>query len=66
MRLIINGEAREIERGNTVSALLDELRLDPQRVAVLVNDDVIAAAHRSSTPLHADDRVEVLTFASGG
>ena len=57
---------REIERGDTVSALLDELRLDPQRVAVLVNDDVVPAGRRAATSLHADDRIEVLTFASGG
>ena len=66
MRLIVNGEPREIERGNTVSALLDELGIDPRRVAVLLNDDVVPAECRAATPLQADDRVEVLTFAGGG
>ena len=66
MRLVINGEPREVECGDTVSRLLGELGIDPRRVAVLVNDTVVATDCRATTPLQADDRVEVLTFAAGG
>ena len=66
MRLVLNGEAREMGRSDTVAALLDELGLEPQRVAVLVNDDVVPAERRAATRLQADDRVEVFTFAGGG
>ncbi len=66
MRLVVNGEPHEVEPGSTLSALLDELGVEPRRVAVLLNDEVVAAEARAAIPLQADDRVEVLTFAGGG
>jgi sulfur carrier protein len=64
--LVVNGEPREVKHSATVSQLLEELGIEAQRVAVLLNDEAVPAPRRSLTPLHEGDRVELLTFAAGG
>jgi thiazole synthase len=50
----------------TVAGLLAELKLDPQRVAVEVNRDVVPRAQHSLRKLAENDRVEIVTLVGGG
>ena len=65
MKLIINGEDREIA-ATTVKELLDELRTQPERVAVEVNLSVVKRAEYASFCLMEGDRVEIVNFVGGG
>ena len=66
MRLTVNGEGIDVDGSATIPALLSKLGVRPERVAVLVNDEVVPEAERDARTLRDGDRLEVLTFAGGG
>lgn len=66
MRVVLNGEARDLPDGLTVKGLLAELKLEVTRVAVEVNTHVVKKALHATTPLRDGDAVEVVTFVGGG
>jgi thiamine biosynthesis protein ThiS len=66
VKVIVNGEEREIEDGATVSDLLRLLGRAPERVAVELNREVIRRAVWAETALGEGDRVEVVHFVGGG
>jgi thiamine biosynthesis protein ThiS len=66
MEITLNGKAREVGDGITVSRLLEDLGLQPLRVAVQVNLDIIKRERYGEVVLQPDDTVEILTFMSGG
>jgi len=66
MEIRLNGKAREVSEGVTVSQLLDELKLQALRVAVQVNTDIVKRERYGEVALQAGDTVEILTFMSGG
>ena len=65
MVITINGKPEEIQ----VSVLLDLLKvkkIEPQMVAVELNDTLIERDHLASTPVKEGDRVEFLFYMGGG
>jgi sulfur carrier protein len=66
MEIKLNGKAREVEDGITISRLLEDLKLQPLRVAVQVNMDIIKRERYGEIVLQPDDTIEILTFMSGG
>ncbi len=66
MQVHVNGEAREIETGATISALLSALKIDAQQVAVEVNAQVVRRANHATVQLQAGDQIEIVTFVGGG
>ena len=57
MELVINGEKREIPDGTTVSKLLEMLNIDPERVVVEVNLNILKRAEHPTTILKEGDQV---------
>ena len=66
MTIFINGEARQLDDGLTVAAMLDTLELPKQRVAIELNRQVIRKQEWDSTPVSDNDRIEVVHFVGGG
>jgi sulfur carrier protein len=66
MKLIVNGKAHVHNGPATVSVLLRNLKVNGNRVAIMVNDNIIAGRERARFPLKEGDRIELLTFAGGG
>lgn len=62
----VNGETLAIAAGASVAALLAELELGTQSVAVEVNLDLVPRARHAETRLVAGDRVEIVTLVGGG
>jgi thiamine biosynthesis protein ThiS len=62
----INGEARQLRAGSTISDLLRELSLDRARVAVEHNRRVVPRAEHEAARLNHGDAVEIVTFVGGG
>ena len=66
LRLTVNGENRTAAPGTTVSALLVEMGVDPARVAVERNQDVVPRKTWTDATLADGDRIEIVAFIGGG
>ncbi|MEM7308831.1 MAG: sulfur carrier protein ThiS [Planctomycetota bacterium] len=66
MRVAVNGEPRELADGATVAALLAELELAPEKVAVERNRELVRRADHAATALADGDEVEIVTLVGGG
>ena len=66
LRLTVNGEARAAAPGTTVSGLLAAMGLDPARVAVERNQDVVPRRTWTEATLADGDRIEIVAFVGGG
>jgi sulfur carrier protein len=65
MRVIINGEAREIA-STRVDALLGELDYEGNHFAIAVNCDVLPKSRWAETQLNSGDEIEIITPRQGG
>lgn len=65
MKIVVNGQERALTASVTVAALLDELGMTGQRVAVEVNQEIVPRSRHADFQLNDSDRVEVV-FAIGG
>src|SRR4029079_18826766 len=66
LRLTVNGELRKAEPGTTVAALLRTMGVDPARVAVERNRDVVPRATWGEAGLADGDKIEIVAFIGGG
>jgi len=65
MQVKINGKSEEIQ-GGTVLDLLATKKIEPQMVAVEVNDKMLERDHLATTTLRDGDQVEFLFYMGGG
>ena len=65
MRVIVNGEPREINAAS-VDALLGELEYEGTHFAIALNFDVLPKSRWAETPLNNGDEVEIITPRQGG
>jgi sulfur carrier protein len=65
MRVIVNGEAREIASAR-VDALLSELEYEGTHFAIALNFDVLPRSQWAETPLKTGDEIEIITPRQGG
>ena len=65
MRVIVNGEAREIASAR-VDALLDELDYEGTHFAIALNFDVLPRSRWAETALQTGDEIEIITPRQGG
>lgn len=66
MRIMINGESRELAAGLTVAALLTHLGIDTRKVAVERNLEIVPKSTFATTEVRDGDRLEVVHFIGGG
>ncbi|WP_336886683.1 sulfur carrier protein ThiS [Hyphobacterium sp. SN044] len=66
MQIELNGEARAISPGSTVTGLLAELGLDTRKVAVERNLEIVPKSLYAETTLSEGDRIEIVHFVGGG
>ena len=66
MIAIVNGESRTLADGTTVAALLAELELTGRRVAVELNQDLVARQEFGSRVIRDGDKLEIVHFVGGG
>ena len=62
----VNGEERRVPAGLSIAAMLAELGLDPQRVAVERNLEVVPRSSLGDVRVEHGDRYEVVHFVGGG
>lgn len=66
MNLTINGEKRQFTSVSTISELLDQLGMKPDRVAVELNRELIGRDRWNNTQLADGDKLEIVHFVGGG
>lgn len=68
LRLRLNGEEREFEQGQglTVEGLLAQLKLNPAKIAVERNLEIVPRSAYGAVKLENDDRLEIVHFIGGG
>ncbi|MDQ1589763.1 MAG: sulfur carrier protein [Pyrinomonadaceae bacterium] len=66
MRVQINGEIRELPEDITLDALVRQLALAPERLAIELNREVVRRARWAETLMRDGDQVEIVHFVGGG
>jgi thiamine biosynthesis protein ThiS len=66
MIITVNGEKKEVPEGLTIVGLLQFLKIQPERVAVELNLDIVKKDRYNTTPVKDGDSVEVVSFMAGG
>ncbi len=62
----INGEHRRVPGNTTIAELVNQLGLDPLRVAVERNLDVVPRGTLRDVQVEDGDDYEIVTFVGGG
>ena len=65
MNLIINGESR-VYTADTLTALVEELAMKPDRVAIELNREIVPRDRWPQTKLKDQDQLEIVHFVGGG
>jgi thiazole synthase len=66
LHLSLNGESREFSSPLTVAELLRQLELDPAKVAVERNLEIVPKSAYQRSDLSEGDRLEIVHFIGGG
>lgn len=64
--ITVNGEQRDARPGSSVTDLLLEMGLDPGRVAIERNLEILSRPEWQKTSLQPGDRYEIVQFVGGG
>jgi thiamine biosynthesis protein ThiS len=66
MEIVVNGERRMAQEGQTILGLLRELGLEPTRVAVECDRRIVKQVLWQETVLRPGSQVEIVQFVGGG
>jgi len=66
IEIVVNGQSRLIPENSNVTALLHSLEIEPSRVAVELNRQIVRKPDWESTRLDEGARVEIVWFVGGG
>ena len=66
MKLQINGDSREFSSTLTLAALVEQLGMKQDRVAVELNHEIVPRDRWQQTNLAEGDRLEIVHFVGGG
>lgn len=66
MHITLNGEPYEIDAPLSIADLLARLDIDPRRVAVEHNLDIVKRRAYPDVTVHGGDRIEIVNFVGGG
>ncbi|WP_353684033.1 sulfur carrier protein ThiS [Thermodesulfovibrio sp. 3907-1M] len=65
MKVRVNGSDMEV-KATTIAELLQELEINPQRVVVEVNLEIIKRDRFSEHKIKEGDSIEIVNFVGGG
>jgi sulfur carrier protein len=66
IQVVVNGHPRDVPQGASLIELLQILEIDPSRVAVELNREIVRKPAWESTALDEGARVEIVWFVGGG
>ncbi|MCH9812801.1 MAG: sulfur carrier protein ThiS [Epsilonproteobacteria bacterium] len=66
MKIVVNGEEREVSENIKIAVLLRELGIEEKTMASAVNMEVVKKENWESYEVKEGDKVEFLHFVGGG
>ena len=66
MQLTINGEKKDFSDGLSLAALVEQMAMKAERVAIELNLDIVPRSRWLETMLKDGDRLEIVHFVGGG
>lgn len=66
IEITINGDPHKIKQGQNLVEMLQDLNLDPTKVAIERNLEIIPKTTYQDVKLMAGDRLEIVHFIGGG
>lgn len=66
MRLVINGQEKDLKSSGTIAQMLQELEITGAHIAVALNLQVVPRSNYDQTPLNEGDKVEIVHAVGGG
>jgi thiamine biosynthesis protein ThiS len=66
IEVIVNGDAHQVSLGASVTDLVKQLELAPERLAIELNLSILPRAKWAETELKSGDRLELVHFVGGG
>jgi sulfur carrier protein len=66
MQVFVNGEARDVPQGATLSDLVHAMGLGDRRLAIEVNLEIVPRSSHGTHRLREGDRVEIVQAIGGG
>ncbi|WP_411817669.1 sulfur carrier protein ThiS [Hyphococcus sp. DH-69] len=66
MDITINGEKKALDGPLTIAGLLGVLALEPRKIAVERNLEIVPKSKYDETPLSDGDKIEIVQFVGGG
>jgi len=62
----VNGDLRHVTVGSSIAGMLAELGLDPRKVAVERNLEIVSRGTFDDVSVEEGDRLEIVHFVGGG
>ncbi|HET6143730.1 MAG TPA: sulfur carrier protein ThiS [Candidatus Acidoferrales bacterium] len=66
VQIVVNGESREVPQGAGIAALLVQLGLPNDRVAIERNLEILPRSQWAATIVQQGDRYEIVHLVGGG
>jgi len=66
MDIFVNGEERSVAAPISIAGLLSVLDLEPKKIAVERNLEIVPKSRFDTTTLSEGDRIEIVQFVGGG
>jgi thiamine biosynthesis protein ThiS len=66
MDITVNGDEKRFDGPMTVAGLLSALALEPRKIAVERNLEIVPKSRFGETALADGDRIEIVQFVGGG
>jgi len=65
-KIQLNGDLYEISDGTNLNELLNNLKIQKNKVAIEVNGEIVEKNKYTNLILNKDDKVEIVHFIGGG
>ncbi len=66
VQIVVNGESRSVPGGTTVLSRLTSLDLEPERLAIELDSNILKRDRWSETALEGGEQLEIVQFVGGG
>jgi len=64
--IVVNGDKRSVPAGHTLLSLLEDLGLEPSRVAIELDRRIVKRSEWGGVALAAGAKLEIVQFVGGG
>lgn len=64
--MVINGEVMDLKNGISINEILESLGIDPEKVVVEVDLEIVDRNEFSVKKLSSDSKIEIIRFVGGG